>query len=224
VGSLVDSSTVRTIRSISKPASLAMALTTIVGLGLAAGCAREAKPAAPPAQPADEPPPPLPPASGTPIGYLIDDPRVQLNDDQRTKLKAIDDDLMGQLSYLDSVMRNAGPTTAQPQGDNSRGGVGFSASGERNNSDAQRVQGGSSGGGNASLPPEVLADNAATVKRIPEVRAHDVRKAIAQALAVLDTNQQKVARQVLVEHGVDPDTGQFEAKGEPGTIRPEPPK
>jgi hypothetical protein len=207
-------------RPAARLAQLAVALAALAAVPLI-GCARDSKPAAQPAQPpqpTDEPPPPLPPASGTPVGYLIDDPRLQLSDGQRTKLKAIDEDLMGKLTYLDNVARNA-PTAPQPKEEPSRGGIGFSASGDRNNNEGGKISTVPEGG--KPLPPEVLADNAATLKRIPDVRAQDVRKAIAQVLAVLSRDQQKLARTILVERGVDPDTGRFEANGDPGAIRPE---
>jgi hypothetical protein len=71
--------------------------------------------------------------------------------------------------------------------------------------------------GGGGLPPGTAADNAAILKRVPEVRAFDVRSAVARALALLDPAQQKIARQVLVDRGVDPDTGRTEAQGEPGS-------
>jgi hypothetical protein len=46
-----------------------------------------------------------------------------------------------------------------------------------------------------------------------------VRTAIARALALLDAGQNKVARQLLKDRGIDPDTGRFEATGEPGAAR-----
>jgi hypothetical protein len=56
-----------------------------------------------------------------------------------------------------------------------------------------------------------------TVTRIRRARAHDTREAIGRALALLDATQRVIARRVLDEHGVNPDTGVVsEAAGAPG--------
>ena len=50
--------------------------------------------------------PPLPPASGTPIGYLLDDSTdLKLNEDQVTKLKDLDASLAAQNSEIDTQLR-----------------------------------------------------------------------------------------------------------------------
>ena len=205
------------LRATAHLAALAMALAVLAGHG--AGCSRDARPAAQPTI-SDEPPP-LPPASGTPIGFLLDDARLQLTDDQRTKLQPINDDLAAKLSYLDTVVRNTGSGSA-PGEDAPRGGIGFSAAGDRGGQPPGKVsaqEGAGTGTVGGGVPSSATADNAAILKRVPEVRAYDIRTAIARALALLDPAQQKIARKVLVERGVDPDTGQFEAKGEPGSAR-----
>ncbi|TMQ03696.1 MAG: hypothetical protein E6J90_15530 [Deltaproteobacteria bacterium] len=202
---------------------LASALVVFSGLG--AGCSREARPPAEPAA-ADEPPPPLPSASGSPIGFLLDDTRLTLRDEQRGKLRDIDTELAARLAYLDTIVRNAG-TSAGPAKEDKRGGVGFSAGGGRGSDDAGKItvpDATGTGGGGGGLTPAQAAENAATARRVPQARAHDVKAAITKAMAVLDRDQQKIARQVLIDRGVDPDTGQSEAKGEPGVVRPEPPK
>src|SRR3569623_592813 len=76
----------------------------------------------PPAQtPADKPP--LPPASGTPIGYLIDDAsELHLRDDQLTQLRQLDTQLAADLDALDTRIRAAQPS--QPQAKPQMGGMG----------------------------------------------------------------------------------------------------
>src|SRR5262245_20379105 len=75
------------------------------------GCSHDAKPVVEP----DEHPP-LPPASGTPIGYLVDDAaELKLSDDQLGKLKAIDDDLAGKLAALDGQLRGPSPSASSNQ-------------------------------------------------------------------------------------------------------------
>jgi hypothetical protein len=199
-------------------AVLAVALAALAGAGIAAACNRDAAPAAQPVGP--EEPPPLPPASGSPIGFLLDDPRLSLRDDQRTQLHAIDSELAGKLIYLDSVMRNTG-SAAAPAEDSRRGGIAFGAS-RAEGSNVQGVGGRDDGGaGGGARSAQIAADNAAIRKRVPEVRAHDVRDAIARAFAVIDPPQRDIARKVLVERGVDPETGKYEAQGEPGAVRPD---
>jgi hypothetical protein len=196
---------------------LVVGVGALGGLGTGAGCSHDARPAV---QPADPPPPALPPASGTPIGYLIDAGELTLSDGQVTKLKVIDDDLAATLMNIDSVQRSAsGPQTT----DDSRGRMGVGLSTERNGvSEADAARQSSADqvvlnpGTHVSSSSE---ERAATLKRVPEARAYAVRTAIASALALLDARQQKLARQLLKDRGVDPDTGRFDASGEPGAAR-----
>ncbi|HEX7703813.1 MAG TPA: hypothetical protein VF403_23895, partial [Kofleriaceae bacterium] len=75
---------------------LILALLIVVG-----ACHHDPAPAAP-ADPTDKPP--LPPASGTPIGYLIDDAgELKLSDDQVAKLRDIDTSLAADLEKIDAA-------------------------------------------------------------------------------------------------------------------------
>jgi hypothetical protein len=204
-----------THRAIGRFLFLVVAVGALGGLGAVAGCSHDARPVQP--QDPAAPPPALPPASGTPIGYLVEAGELKLSDDQVTKLKAIDDNLATQLMYVENMQRNA---AEPPPKDDSRGRTGFGVS-TANNTIAEGIEtappptisSSGTGGGSSS------EDRAATLKRVPEVRASVVRTAIAHALAVLDAGQQKLARQLLKDRGVDPDTGRFEATGEPGAAR-----
>lgn len=206
-------------RAVTRVAHIALAVAALGG-GLAAGCSHDARPAAEPVAAAEQPP--LPSASGSPIGFLLDDTRLTLNDDQRSKLKDIDTELAGKLAYLDTVLRNAG-TTAAPDKTDSKGGFGFSAAGGRDHQDGTqdgaKLSSATGTTTSSGLTMAQAAENAGTVKRIPIIRARDVHEAIVKALALLTADQQKIARTVLVERGIDPDTGQTEAKGEPGSAR-----
>src|SRR5580704_3458932 len=54
-------------------------------------------------------PPPLPPASGTPVGYLIDEAtKLELSDDQVAKLKDIDSGLSARIESIDAQLRDLG--------------------------------------------------------------------------------------------------------------------
>jgi len=199
-------------------AVLAVALAALAGAGVGAACSRDATPATQPVGP--EEPPPLPPASGSPIGFLLDDFRLSLRDDQRSQLHTIDSELAAKLTNLESIMRNTGSAAAP--GEESRGGVNVGASRENGSNDVQQVGGHDNGASGGAISAQAAAENAAIRKRVPEVRAHNVRDAIARAFAVLDPPQRDIARKILVERGVDPDTGKFEAQGEPGAVPRDP--
>jgi hypothetical protein len=156
--------------------------------------------AAPPATPAEQPP--LPPASGTPIGYLLDEgTSLNLTDDQRTKLTEIDRGLADQLAELDTQSHVAKAPDAggqqQPMGRRGgrRGGMGGGGGGRRS-----RGGGGTAGSGS---PVNYAPSTAQTT----ESRADDVRDAITRALALLDDTQRAAATKLLDSHGVDVDAG-----------------
>jgi hypothetical protein len=195
----------------------------IVAAGAAAlgapglGCSHDAKPAVQP----DEHPP-LPPASGTPIGYLVDDAtELKLSDDQLGKLKAIDDDLAGKLAALDGQLRGSSPSQSSNQNTGRRRGGGMRGGGMRGGG---MRGGGMRGGGSGSATgsgsrPRRGAASADTAGRVTEQRVANVRDAIDRAMAQLDVVQRIVARRVLTEHGVDLDAGRPGTAGQakPGT-------
>jgi hypothetical protein len=183
--------------------AMLVVLGALGGLGL--GCSHEAKPAV---QPDDHPP--LPPASGTPIGLLVDDAsELKLRDDQVTKLKAIDDELATRLAALDGALRTPDPVPSSSRPDKPRG-LGFRAGGSNGGfGGATGGFPGAPGGGNAPDGAQragfISAD---TITDVNQKRAHELRDAIRRALALLDAEQQTIARRVFTEHAVDPDTGQ----------------
>jgi hypothetical protein len=209
-----------------RPASvIVVALGAPAGFGLSLGCSHEARP---PVQAAAQPDerPPLPPTSGTPIGHLVDDAaELKLSDDQLGKLKAISDDLAGRLAVDDSELR-PDPVPASPREDKPRGlglragGVGHDGTGARTGGFPGASSGGNAGGGASS---EQIIIPAATVGHVSQQRAHHVRDAIRSALELLDSGQQVIARRVLTEHGVNPDTGEVSG-GDPGAAKLEEPK
>src|SRR5215470_10896825 len=150
-----------------------------------AGCSHDAKPAVEP----DEHPP-LPPASGTPIGYLVDDAtELKLSDEQLGKLKAIDDDLAGKLAALDGQLRGSSPSTSSNQNTGRRRGGGMRGGGMRGGGmRGGGMRGGGSGAGSGAGPRRGGASPDA-VGRVTEERAADVRDAIDRAMAQLDVVQ-----------------------------------
>lgn len=202
-------------------------LTALLGgLGLGLGCSHEAKPVVAP-----DDHPPLPPAS--PVGYLVDDTsELKLSDDQLTKLHEIDDALGAKLATYESEMRNGEPVPGNSGPPPPRG-LSFRGGGGTTNSAAGPI-GGTTGGMPMAGPPMGNGNNPGTISpptettktyvvtgetvtRIRRARARDTREAIGRALALLDATQRVIARRVLDEHGVNPDTGEVsEAAGVPG--------
>ncbi|HEY0481074.1 MAG TPA: hypothetical protein VGD37_26345 [Kofleriaceae bacterium] len=160
-------------------------------------------------QPDDHPP--LPPASGTPIGYLVDDAgELALRDDQLSQLKAIDDDLAARLAVLDGDVRGASAAPAAsasaPTAGRRRGGGGGRRGGGR-----RGMAGGGGSGGAAPGPRPTGGASPDRANRAIEERAADVRGAIDKALGLLDVGQRIIARRVLADHGVDLDAGRPQA-------------
>jgi hypothetical protein len=150
---------------------------------------------------------PLPPSSGTPIGYIVDAAGdLKLTDDQVTRLKAIDDALAARLETIESQLRTANRpadsgSSAPPQGGGGRhggrgmrgGGMGGGGSRPHRN----RGQGSASGSGAGG----------ASVARLTDERAAEVKDALARAFALLDAGQQDAAKKLLAAHDVDVETG-----------------
>jgi len=208
-------------------AVIAVALAASGGLGLPFGCSHVQS--RPPAEPVVDPDehPPLPPASGTPIGFLVDDAgELKLSDDQLSKLRALNDDLAGKLAVDDSGMIAEPVAPAKKQDPNKGRGLGFRASGGNDS-----VAGGGGGfpnagvGGSTENGPTTttMVIPAEVVTRVYRSRAKHIREAIASAMKLLDHKQQEVADRVLVDHGVDPETGEVKG-GEPGQQKLEAPK
>jgi len=210
-------------------AVLAVALALPGGLGSQLSCSHPTprEPVDPVIEPDEHPP--LPPASGTPIGFLVDDAgELKLSDDQLSKLRAINDELATQLAVDEGDMKPE-PVEPAKKDDNKGRGLGFRAGG------AQEGFGGYTGGfPNAPRTAGQQGTDdqggerhyvipAATVNKVYQARAKHTLAAIKRALVVLDGGQQTVAKRVLVDHGVNLDTGEV-AGGEPGQKKLEDPK
>jgi hypothetical protein len=192
-------------------------LAALIGsLGPGLGCSHEAKPVVVP----DEHPP-LPPASGSPIGHLVDDAgELKLRDDQLTKLRAIDDELGARLAAYETELRTGEPLPDDNHPDAQ--GVAFHVGGSHDptgpaGGEAVRPVGGGATGytGDRDNPTKRYVIRGETLDRIYRQRTGDTREAIRRALALLDAAQRTIARRVLTEHGVDPDTGETTG-GDPG--------
>jgi hypothetical protein len=170
-------------------------------------------------------PAPLPPASGTPIGYLVDDAsELKLSDDQLARLKAIDEELAAKLGALDARMHSGGAAagSGQPRGrrrGGGGGGGGYSGGGGFRGGGGRRggMRGGGAGSGSGSGAPRSGGASPDTINKITEERAADVRDAIDRALAALDVVPRVIAKRVLTDHGVDLDAGRPTAPSKAGS-------
>ncbi len=195
-------------------------------------CHHDAAPNAPIDPPSQ---PPLPPASGTPVGFLLDDAsEMHLTDDQLGKLRDIDTSLAAELEVIDSQVRQANrpadpdPSQQQPRRGGGRhggmGGMGGGGMGGGGMGGGGGGGGGRGGGGHhrGSGAGSGSPANAANVGKLTEERANDVRDALHRVFDLLDPNQQETAKKVLAAHDVDLDTGATVAAPTPPTAAPTP--
>jgi hypothetical protein len=186
-----------------------------------------------PAEPAGTPP--LPPASGTPIGFLIDDAsELHLRDDQVAKLRDIDTSLAAELEALDAKTRAASrpsepdPSAAPPSGGGHGGrhgggggmGGGGMGGGGPSGGGASGGRHRHRGGGAGSDAP--ASGGAAAANRAADERSADVKLALQRAFEVLDPPQQEQAKKVLAAHDVDLDVGAAPAPAPAGDDNSEP--
>jgi hypothetical protein len=152
----------------------AMRVFLLIALALAA-CHHEPKPM----QPKEGELPPLPPASGTAVGYLVDNAtQLKLRADQLEKLKLIDDSLAARNNQLDTQLRMA----EQPEDDEPQ---------EKGKPPPRH-----NNAPGAQVKPSTVAD------RLKEAKAANDRDALAKAFAVLDPDQQEAAKKLLDERGI----------------------
>lgn len=125
--------------------------------------------------------PPLPPASGTPVGYLIDNAsQLSLREDQLAKLQDIDRSLSARDDEIETQIRLI----------------------EKPDDDPDVPKG--------APPPRHNNAPGAQVKTTPDAaKLRDARKAgdddaLRKAFALLDPPQQTAARKLLEERGITP--------------------
>jgi hypothetical protein len=125
--------------------------------------------------------PPLPPSSGTPIGFLLDAAGdLHLRDEQVDKLKAIDASLVAQQADIDTQLR----AIEKPDKDLAK----------EEEEEHRRHN---------NAPGHGIITNA-DAGRLHEARDHNDQDALVRAFALLEPDQQDVARKILVDHGVRP--------------------
>jgi hypothetical protein len=137
----------------------------------------------PPANPADVPP--LPPASGTPIGYLIDNSgELKLNDNQLTQLKDLDASLAAQDADIDVQLRQI----EKPE--------------EEEQQTPQEVKAHVKKQRYNMAPGQNVKSNADAGK-LHALRDQNDRVALNKAWAILDKDQQLGAKKILDDHGIE---------------------
>lgn len=150
-------------------------LFALVALALA-GCRKDPDPVSP----GEHEAPPLPPASGTPVGYLLDNAtQLELRDDQITKLQEIDNSLSARNEGIDTQLREI--EKPEPEGP-----VDPKAPPERVN----------------MAPGAQPMTTTADAGKLHEARAQNNKDALQRAFAILDDNQKIAARKLLDERGI----------------------
>jgi len=141
---------------------------------LAPACHREPQPMTP----KEGELPPLPPASGTAIGYLIDNAgTLALRDDQLARLKDLDTGLAARNDQIDTQLRTIERPDEEP---------------------AEKGQ----------PPPRHNNAPGAQIRTTPDAqklhkaKAENDRDALTKAFAVLDPDQQETAKRLLDERGI----------------------
>lgn len=131
-----------------------------------------------PIQPKEGELPPLPPASGSIVGYLIDNAsQLSLRDDQLDKLKQIDFSLAAQNDSIDTQLRAIERPAEEPT---QKG----QPPPRHNNAPGAQV---------------VTTPDA---QKLHKARADNDRNALVKAFAVLDPDQQQTAKRLLDERGI----------------------
>jgi hypothetical protein len=122
--------------------------------------------------------PPLPPASGTAIGYLVDNAsQLNLRGDQLDKLKALDSSLAAKNDSLDTQLRAIErPDEAPPEKDKPP---------PRHNN-----------------APGAQITTTADAQKLHKARAANDHDALTKAFAMLDDEQKVIAKRLLDERGV----------------------
>jgi hypothetical protein len=171
---------------------LAIALAFAIAPG---GCHHDPKPMAP----ADGEGPPLPPASGTPVGYLLDNAgKLKLSDEQITKLKRIDDSLSAQNDGIETQIREI----------------------EKPEDDEEKPEKGAPPKRKNNAPGAFAIHTTAGSDKLHAAKEANNKDALTRAFAILDAEQQASARKLLDARGITAPGGGAAGPGN----QPPPPK
>lgn len=164
-----------------------------LALASAGACHQEPKPIMIPGEV-----PPLPPASGTPIGYLLDNAgQLKLQPEQREKLQALDTSLSARNDALDTQIREIEKPEEEPEEPRKKG-------------DPPPKPKNMAPG---AQPVHTTADSS----KLHAAKTANNEDALKKAFAILDPAQQATARKLLDERGIS-------SPGGAGPGQPPPPK
>jgi len=149
---------------------------TLLALLAIAGCHHEPQPMTP----KEGELPPLPPASGTPVGYLLDNAsQLELRPEQIEKLKDIDESLAARNDGIDTQLREIEkPEEEEPP--------------------AKGVQPKPRNNAPGAAPIRTTAD----ATKLHDAHNANNRDALEKAFAILDPKQQAAAKKLLDERGI----------------------
>ena len=149
--------------------------------------------------------PPLPPASGTPVGYLIDNStELKLRDDQLKQLKDIDSSLAARDADLDTQLRQL----ERPE--------------EEEQLSPQQQKAGMKRKRHNHAPGASTVTNA-DASKLHDLRNANDRESLKQAWVLLDAAQQASARRLLEDRGVEvPGQGKKSDQASPDDGKPVP--
>lgn len=153
--------------------------TLVLALALPVAFTGACKKDPPIMQPKEGELPPLPPASGTAIGYLVDNAStLELTDDQLKRLKELDDSLAARNDVIDTQLRQIERPEDQPPPEKGQPPQRF------NNAPGAQVK----------TTPDAA--------KLHEARRANDKEALDKAFAVLEPAQREKARQLLDERGI----------------------
>lgn len=132
--------------------------------------------------------PPLPPASGTPVGYLLDNAsQLKLRDDQVAQLKKLDASLSARNDAIETQLREIEKPEEEAPAEKPKA-------------------------GDPPPKPKNWAPGASAVHttsdagKLREAKAENNKDALLKAFALLDADQQATARKLLDDRGVSSPT------------------
>ena len=154
---------------------------TLLAIALSlVGCHHEPKPMTP----KEGELPPLPPASGTPVGYLLDNSsQLKLRDDQIEQLRKIDASLAARDESIETQLREIEKPEEEPPPEKPKA-------------------------GDPPPKPKNWAPGASAVHttsdtgKLREAKAENSKDALQRAFALLDPDQQATAKKLLDDRGI----------------------
>ena len=123
--------------------------------------------------------PPLPPASGSAVGYLVDNAtQLKLRDEQLAKLKEIDTSLSARNDSIDTQLRSIETPQEEPEGKKGE------PPPRHNNAPGAQIK----------TTPDA--------QKLHQARANNDQEALEKAFAVLDDDQKTIAKRILDDRGI----------------------